>query len=53
MRIIIIIMRSISHSMRNAMRYRVVFIRHGESEYNQLNRFTGWQDVKLTKLGIT
>lgn len=34
-------------------RYKVVFVRHGESEYNVLNRFTGWQDVKLTPLGIS
>ena len=33
-------------------KYRVVFVRHGESEFNLLNRFTGWQDVKLTKLGV-
>ena len=23
-------------------KYRVVFVRHGESEYNVMNRFTGW-----------
>lgn len=33
-------------------KYKVVFVRHGESEFNKLNRFTGWQDVKLTELGI-
>ena len=45
-------MRGVSNNFRSASRYRVVFVRHGESEYNQLNRFTGWQDVKLTPLGI-
>ena len=34
------------------VRYRVVFVRHGESEYNKMNRFTGWQDVPLTELGV-
>lgn len=33
-------------------RYRCVFIRHGESTYNKLNRFTGWQDVPLTTNGV-
>jgi len=31
--------------------YRCVFLRHGESEWNKSNRFTGWTDVKLTDLG--
>lgn len=33
-------------------KYKVVFVRHGESEFNKLNRFTGWQDVRLTELGV-
>lgn len=37
--------------MGRTAKYEVVFIRHGESEFNKLNRFTGWQDVKLTDLG--
>jgi 2,3-bisphosphoglycerate-dependent phosphoglycerate mutase len=28
-------------------------LRHGESEWNQLNLFTGWQDVDLTAQGET
>lgn len=36
----------------NVARYKVVFLRHGESEFNKENKFTGWQDVKLTELGI-
>ena len=31
--------------------YKVVFIRHGESVWNQENRFTGWTDVDLTEKG--
>ncbi|MBN2420429.1 MAG: 2,3-bisphosphoglycerate-dependent phosphoglycerate mutase, partial [Deltaproteobacteria bacterium] len=32
--------------------YKLVFIRHGESQWNKENRFTGWTDVDLTKKGI-
>jgi 2,3-bisphosphoglycerate-dependent phosphoglycerate mutase len=32
--------------------YKLVLIRHGESTWNQENRFTGWTDVDLTPLGI-
>jgi 2,3-bisphosphoglycerate-dependent phosphoglycerate mutase len=31
---------------------QVVMIRHGESEWNKENRFTGWTDVKLSEKGI-
>jgi 2,3-bisphosphoglycerate-dependent phosphoglycerate mutase len=31
--------------------YRLVLIRHGESIWNQENRFTGWTDVDLTDKG--
>ena len=30
---------------------KLVFIRHGESEWNAANRFTGWVDVGLTETG--
>ncbi|GMV54457.1 MAG: 2,3-bisphosphoglycerate-dependent phosphoglycerate mutase [Betaproteobacteria bacterium] len=32
--------------------YRIVLLRHGESAWNQENRFTGWTDVDLTEKGI-
>ena len=32
--------------------HRIVFVRHGESTWNQANRFTGWTDVPLTDKGI-
>ena len=32
--------------------YKVVLLRHGESEWNLANRFTGWTDVDLTEKGI-
>jgi len=30
---------------------KLVLVRHGESEWNQQNRFTGWVDVPLTEKG--
>lgn len=41
-----------SNVTSNAYTYRVVFIRHGQSEWNQTNRFTGWTDVDLTSAGV-
>ncbi|WP_019932545.1 phosphoglyceromutase [Nocardia sp. BMG111209] len=34
------------------MTYTLVLLRHGESEWNALNLFTGWVDVRLTEKGI-
>jgi len=34
------------------MSMKLVLIRHGESEWNQKNLFTGWTDVDLTANGI-
>ncbi|HLG78084.1 MAG TPA: 2,3-bisphosphoglycerate-dependent phosphoglycerate mutase, partial [Ktedonobacteraceae bacterium] len=31
--------------------YKVVLIRHGESDWNKENRFTGWTDVDLSDRG--
>jgi len=31
--------------------YKIVLLRHGESVWNQENRFTGWTDVGLTEKG--
>jgi 2,3-bisphosphoglycerate-dependent phosphoglycerate mutase len=31
----------------------LVLVRHGQSQWNLENRFTGWVDVELTELGIT
>ena len=30
----------------------LVFIRHGQSEWNAKNLFTGWRDVKLSEQGL-
>lgn len=34
------------------MTYKLVLIRHGESQWNLDNRFTGWTDVDLTPNGV-
>ena len=31
--------------------YKVVLLRHGQSQWNLENRFTGWHDVDLTDQG--
>ena len=32
--------------------YKVVLLRHGESDWNKENRFTGWTDVDLSEKGV-
>ncbi|HSW64321.1 MAG TPA: 2,3-diphosphoglycerate-dependent phosphoglycerate mutase [Dissulfurispiraceae bacterium] len=32
--------------------YKIVLLRHGESQWNKENRFTGWTDVPLSEKGI-
>ncbi len=31
---------------------KIILLRHGESKWNQQNRFTGWTDVPLTQKGV-
>src|SRR5258706_3498630 len=38
--------------MPSTAMYKLVLLRHGESTWNQENRFTGWTDVDLTPKGI-
>lgn len=33
--------------------HKLVIVRHGESQWNQENRFTGWKDVDLSEKGRT
>jgi len=33
--------------------YKLVLIRHGESQCNKENRFTGWKDVDLSEKGVS
>lgn len=37
--------------MSDSKKMTLVLIRHGESEWNKLNLFTGWTDVDLTETG--
>lgn len=32
--------------------YRLVLIRHGQSEWNKMDLFTGWEDVSLSQQGV-
>ncbi len=31
---------------------KLIMMRHGQSEWNKLNRFTGWVDIPLSKKGV-
>ena len=44
---------SIASSHDKPTKYKLVLIRHGESQWNLENRFTGWTDVDLTANGMT
>ena len=33
--------------------HKLVLLRHGESQWNLENRFTGWTDIDLTKKGVS
>lgn len=35
------------------MTHTLILLRHGQSEWNEKNLFTGWVDVRLTELGKT
>ena len=34
------------------MSYKLILLRHGESEWNAKNLFTGWVDVELSEKGL-
>jgi len=34
------------------MTYKLILLRHGESEWNALNQFTGWVDVDINAKGV-
>lgn len=36
----------------NTAGYRLVLLRHGHSEWNLTDRFTGWTDIALTAVGL-
>ncbi|ANF17062.1 phosphoglyceromutase [Buchnera aphidicola (Schlechtendalia chinensis)] len=33
--------------------YKLILMRHGESKWNKLNKFTGWKDIDLSETGIS
>ena len=33
--------------------FKLVLLRHGESEWNLENRFSGWADIGLTEKGMS
>lgn len=35
-----------------AGKYKIVMVRHGESEWNQKNLFCGWFDANLSEKGM-
>jgi len=35
-----------------AAKYKIVMVRHGESEWNKENKFCGWFDAKLSEKGV-
>jgi 2,3-bisphosphoglycerate-dependent phosphoglycerate mutase len=37
--------------MTSSSKYKLILLRHGESEWNALNLFTGWVDVRLSAKG--
>jgi hypothetical protein len=39
-------------SLKMTAAYKIVMIRHGESEWNQENRFCGWFDANLSEKGM-
>ena len=41
-----------SSSSSNLSAYELVLLRHGESTWNEENRFTGWADVPLSQKGL-
>ena len=43
--------RGLSSAMNTTM-HKLVLIRHGQSQWNLDNRFSGWSDVDLTELGM-
>ena len=42
----------INSSSKEARNNVLVLVRHGESEWNKLNLFTGWKDPDLTEKGV-
>jgi hypothetical protein len=37
--------------MNKRVKGRIIMTRHGQSEWNDMNRWTGWTDIKLSDKG--
>ncbi|KOX73085.1 Phosphoglycerate mutase 2 [Melipona quadrifasciata] len=46
-------LRTLSSCNKKMSKYTIVMVRHGESEWNQLNLFCGWYDANLSDKGKT
>lgn len=44
-------MLSLKTDEKGPIMYKLILLRHGQSKWNEENRFTGWVDVDLTKKG--
>src|SRR6202011_1914853 len=42
-----------AHGKQSMSERLLVLVRHGQSEWNLKNLFTGWKDPDLTELGVT
>lgn len=42
---------SVNRALKMAGKYKIVMVRHGESEWNQKNLFCGWFDANLSEKG--
>jgi 2,3-bisphosphoglycerate-dependent phosphoglycerate mutase len=42
----------LNEDRKRRMSNTLVLVRHGESEWNKLNLFTGWKDVDLSEKGV-
>lgn len=45
------VVRGVRDFAGNMSKYRIVMVRHGESEWNKLNLFCGWYDANLSDKG--
>src|SRR6187399_1908734 len=45
--------RALCIATLNPMTHTLILLRHGNSDWNQKNLFTGWVDVRLSDQGVT
>lgn len=45
------IIRRVINAAKMGGKYKIVMVRHGESEWNQKNQFCGWYDANLSEKG--